>query len=167
MMLMAETRLLFVCLSNICRSPLAEGAFRRLIDRHERIDDYVVASAGLGRWHSGAPADARAVAAGRKRGIDISSHRARHVVEHDFREFDLILALDRQNLAHLRAIAPAEQRHKMHLLLDYAPWLGFDSVADPAPRGGSAYDDAVAIIESGVDGLLAEIDQSRAALESS
>lgn len=167
MKLMAETRLLFVCLGNVCRSPLAEGICRRLIDRSDRLDHYIVASAGIGRWHSGAPADMRAVAAGRRHGIDISGHRARAVTADDFREFDLLLAMDQPGLAHLRAMAPPGHQQKLQLLLAYSPWLGIDSVLDPLRNGAAAFDDAIALIESGIGGLISQLDQSWAALQSS
>lgn len=167
MKLMAETRLLFVCLGNVCRSPLAEAICRRLIDRRDRLDHYIVASAGLGRWHSGAPADRRAVTAGRKHGIDLSGHRARAVAMDDFREFDLLLAMDRPGLAHLRAIAPPGHQRKLQLLLDYSPWLGIDSVLDPSRNSATGFDDAIAQIEAGISGLISQLDQSWAALQSS
>jgi len=120
---------LFVCLGNICRSPLAEGAFR-----HEAraIGLEVVAdSAGTGGWHAGEPPDPRAIAAAGRQGVDISGQRARQVKAEDFRRFDLILALDHDNLRNLRALMPAEATARLGLLLDYAPGLEGRAVADP------------------------------------
>lgn len=97
---------LFVCLGNICRSPLAEGALRAAAVRAGL--DLTVDSAGTGGWHAGDPPDRRAQAAARRHGTDISGLRARQVRPEDFRKFDHVFALDRQNLQDLQAIAPAD-----------------------------------------------------------
>src|SRR3954447_16701919 len=101
----AKTRLLFVCLGNICRSPTAEGVMRRLVRERgleARVD---VESAGTGDWHAGEPPDPRAADAARRRGTDLGG-AARQVTPADFEHFDLLLAMDRDNLRDLRAMAP-------------------------------------------------------------
>jgi len=123
------TSVLFVCLGNICRSPLAEGALRAEAVR--RGLDLHVESAGTGNWHAGEPPDPRAIAAARRRGVDISGQRARQVRTEDFRTFDLILALDRQNLRDLMSIAPADATARLRLLLDHTPGREGQDVADP------------------------------------
>lgn len=123
------TSVLFVCLGNICRSPLAEGALRAEAVR--RGLDLHVESAGTGNWHAGEPPDPRAIAAAWRRGVDISGQRARQVRTEDFRTFDLILALDRQNLRDLMSIAPADATARLRLLLDHTPGREGQDVADP------------------------------------
>jgi protein-tyrosine phosphatase len=113
---MKPVRILFVCLGNICRSPLAEG-----ILRHAAGDGSIeVDSAGTGGWHIGDPPDRRSIAVALKHGIDIARQRCRKVDSRDFEAFDLIFAMDGSNLAHLRAMAPLMAQHKLHLFLDYA-----------------------------------------------
>lgn len=122
-------RILFVCLGNICRSPSAEGVTRAKAQaRGVKLD---LDSAGTGDWHLGeAPYDPMQKAA-RARGYDLSGLRARQVERADFRRFDLIVAMDPDNLGELRALAPAEGGAELRLLIDYAPELGADAVPDP------------------------------------
>jgi protein-tyrosine phosphatase len=126
---MAKPALLFVCLGNICRSPLAEAAFRQAAAKAGL--DVEADSAGTGDWHVGAPPDRRARAEALRHGIDIAPYRARQVVPEDFRRFTHVLALDRQNLADLRANAPVDASAKLSLLLDHVAELKGRSVADP------------------------------------
>lgn len=124
-----EIAVLFVCLGNICRSPLAEAAFRREIARRGltiRID-----SAGTGGWHAGHPPDPRAQRIARQKGVEIGGYRARQVVSSDFRSFSHILALDSRNLSDLKALQPSDATAKMGLLLDHVRGREGQSVADP------------------------------------
>ncbi|HTU11418.1 MAG TPA: low molecular weight protein-tyrosine-phosphatase [Allosphingosinicella sp.] len=122
-------RVLFVCLGNICRSPLAEGAFRA---EAARIGlDAEADSAGTGDWHRGEPPDRRAIAAARRNGVDISELRARQVRPADFQRFDHVVALDDDNLANLAAIRPERSRASLSLLLDHVPGRAGQAVADP------------------------------------
>jgi protein-tyrosine phosphatase len=120
---------LFVCLGNICRSPLAEAAFRREAERIEL--DAEADSAGTGGWHVGRPPDPRAIATARCHGIDISSRRARQVEPEDFRRFDHIVALDTDNLDALQRIRPPVARARLSLLLDHVEGRRGEAVADP------------------------------------
>lgn len=132
---MREPSLLFVCLGNICRSPLAEAAFRAEAGRagFPALAD----SAGTGDWHLGHPPDPRAQAEALAHGIDISGLRARQVSADDFHRFDHVLALDAKNLADLRRIRPAAGTARLSLLLDHVPGMAGRSVADPY-WGGAA-----------------------------
>lgn len=121
--------ILFVCMGNICRSPLAEAAFRRVAD--DLGLDAEVDSAGTGGWHAGHAPDPRAQAEALRHGIDISGYRARQVTAEDFRRFTHILALDADNLADLRAIAPIDATARLGLLLDHAGGRAGESVVDP------------------------------------
>jgi protein-tyrosine phosphatase len=130
--------ILFVCLGNICRSPLAEGAFRAEADRLGL--DAEVDSAGTGGWHQGEPPDRRAIAAAERGGVDISGQRARKVTRADFDRFDHIVALDAENLADLERLRPAGSRARLSLLLDHVPGREGQAVADPYYGGDSHFD---------------------------
>lgn len=121
--------ILFLCLGNICRSPLAEGAARAAFAAAGI--DAVLDSAGTGDWHLGHPPDARAQAEARRRGVDISDLRARQLSPEDLRRFDLILAADMNNLRDARAIRPADATATLALMLDRVPGREGESVADP------------------------------------
>ena len=118
---------LFVCLGNICRSPTAEAVFRTLaIGRELHID-----SAGTSGWHDGGRADPRASDEARRRGYDMSAIRSRKVTLADFDTFDLIIAMDNQNLQDLEDVQPAGSAARVELFLPYAPELNRDEVPDP------------------------------------
>ena len=121
--------LLFVCLGNICRSPLAEAAFRAAAAQAGLA--VLADSAGTGDWHIDEPPDPRAQAEALRHGIDISGYRGRQVSAADFQRFDLVLALDHRNLADLRRIRPADGTARLSLLLDHVPGMAGQSVADP------------------------------------
>ena len=121
--------ILFVCLGNICRSPLAEAALRLAAAKAGIAMS--VDSAGTGDWHAGDPPDRRAQAVAKRHGADVSTLRARQVEEEDFRRFDRIFALDHSNLAALQAIAPADGTAELFLLMDVVPGREGDDVHDP------------------------------------
>lgn len=125
----SKPAILFVCLGNICRSSLAEAAFRAEADRAGLSVE--ADSAGTGDWHIGAGPDRRAVATAKRHGIDISGYRARQVSAEDFRQFTHIFALDTNNLADLQAIAPADSTAALDLLLNVAPGREGQAVQDP------------------------------------
>ena len=143
--------ILFVCLGNICRSPLAEAAFRR---EAERIGlDVAVDSAGTGDWHVGEPPDRRAIAVARANGVDISGYRGRQVTAADFDRFDHVVALDLANLARLRALQPAKSRADLSLLLDYVPGREGEPVADPYYGADAGFDTTWADVTAGAQAL--------------
>ncbi|MFN3387424.1 MAG: low molecular weight protein-tyrosine-phosphatase [Allosphingosinicella sp.] len=120
---------LFVCLGNICRSPLAEAALR---GEAERLGiEIAVDSAGTGDWHVGSPPDPRAVAVAKRSGVDISHLRARQVERADFHRFDHVVALDAQNLRDLERLRPQGAEARLSLLLDHVPGREGEAVADP------------------------------------
>ena len=146
---------LFVCLGNICRSPLAEAAFRREAERlgmAVRID-----SAGTGDWHVGRPPDPRAAAVAAKNGIDVSRLRARQVSPADFYEFSHIIALDAQNLADLRAMQPANGTAELSLLLDHVEGRQGDPVADPYYGEAEHFDQTWRDVTEGAEALARKI----------
>ncbi|OHT20714.1 low molecular weight protein-tyrosine-phosphatase [Edaphosphingomonas haloaromaticamans] len=142
---------LFVCLGNICRSPLAEAAFR---EEAARIGlDAQIDSAGTGDWHLGHAPDKRAQAVARRNGIDISGYRARQVTPDDFRRFSHIVALDANNFADLRALSPADATAELSLLLDHVPGREGQAVADPYYGDEAGFDITWADVVAGARGL--------------
>jgi protein-tyrosine phosphatase len=152
-----KRNILFVCLGNICRSPIAEGVFNHLLRQRGLDGPLTVASAGLGSWHIGNPPDKRAQNAMRLRGIDISQSRARRVEPDDFARFDMILAMDRSNRDALQKMAPPEHRHKVALFMDYAPNLCVHEIPDPFFGDLDGFDYAYQLIEAACRGLLVSL----------
>lgn len=130
---------LFVCLGNICRSPLAEAALRR--EAQAAGVEMTVDSAGTGSWHVGKGPDPRSCAQAQRQGIDIRSYRARQVVPDDFHRFDRIVALDAANLADLKRIAPPNSRAVLSLLLDHVPGQEGRDVTDPYFGGPEGFEE--------------------------
>ena len=151
------TRVLFVCLGNICRSPTAEAVFRDLARREAAARAFEVDSAGTHGYHAGSPPDERSVAAARRRGIDMSEIRARVLLAADFERFDLVLAMDTSVYQRLQRIAPREYAGRVRLFLDYAPQLGRRDVPDPYYGGATGFEDVLDLVEEGARGLLAAL----------
>lgn len=126
---MPEPAVLFVCLGNICRSPLAEAAFRA--EAAKAGLKVVADSAGTADYHVGEPPDPRAIRTAAKFGIDISGYRGRQATAEDFERFTHIMAADHSNLRNLRRIAPASHSARLSLLLDLVPGRAGQAVADP------------------------------------
>jgi protein-tyrosine phosphatase len=153
-------RILFVCLGNICRSPTAEGVMRALVREAGLEDRIEVDSAGTGGWHVGAPPDERSAAAARRRGIDLEG-AARRVVPEDFERFEMLLAMDSENLGALRALAPdadAAARARLLRELDPASAGAADlDVPDPYHGGARGFDDVLDLVEAACRGLLEDL----------
>ena len=144
-------RVLFVCLGNICRSPLAEAAFRAEAERTGLQVE--VDSAGTGDWHRGQAPDRRAIAAAKRNGVDISELRARQVTRGDFDRFDEIVALDEEILADLERLRPDGARARLSLLLDHVPGREGQAVADPYYGGDTHFDVTWRDVTEGARGL--------------
>lgn len=151
------TKILFICLGNICRSPLAQGMMEYHLKRAGFESRVAVDSAGTAGYHVGATPDDRAVVAASRRGIDISHQRARQIQTSDFELFDYICAMDIENLTALRSRCPAPESDKLGLLLDFAPQSVGQEVPDPYYGGEEGFEHALDLIESGVIGLIEEI----------
>ncbi len=142
---------LFVCLGNICRSPLAEAAFR--LEAEKLGLKVSVDSAGTGDWHSGEPPDPRAQAVARRHGADISAYKARQVKARDFSTFTHIVALDRDNLGTLRKLRPHDATAEVSLLLDHVEGRQGEPVADPYYGDEAAFEITWADVTQGAKAL--------------
>ena len=147
-------RVLFVCLGNICRSPTAEGVLRHLLRQSAPELQVEVDSAGTADYHIGEPPDLRSQRAALSRGIDLSALRARQVAPRDFARFDLILAMDRQNLRELEAMRPAGSRARIRLFLEYAAQPGGLEVPDPYYRDASGFEEVLDLCTAAARGLV-------------
>ena len=151
---------LFVCMGNICRSPTAEGVLRHRAAALDEALDIHIDSAGTHGYHAGSPPDPRAVSAAARRGIDISGQRARAVESADFQRFDLILAMDEDNLQVLEAMRPANSRADLQLFLGFCRNAETQSVPDPYYGGGAGFERVLDIIEDASQNLLEELRRS-------
>lgn len=157
-------KILFVCLGNICRSPTAEAVFRAVAARDAPELTVEVDSAGTAGYHIGAPPDPRTMEAAHRRGYDMSPLRARIVEPRDFELYDLILAMDRDNLVALHHRAPAHTRERVRLFLEFAPEAGATEVPDPYYGGPNGFEEVLDLVEAATHGLLKHLRQrSRAA----
>lgn len=150
-------RILFVCLGNICRSPTAEAVLRTLAAREAPELRIEVDSAGTAAYHVGSPPDPRTRAAAARRGYDLERLRARVIEQADFERFDLILAMDEENLRALRRRAPAHER--LQLFLEYAPQQDVREVPDPYYGGPNGFEEVLDLVEAAARGLLAHLRQ--------
>lgn len=150
-------RVLFVCMGNICRSPTAEGVFRRVLADRAPDLEVEIDSAGTHSYHIGNPPDRRAIEAARRRGIDLSPLRARQVSREDFERFDLILAMDEENLEELRRRADARYHERIRLMMEFAPDAPLRHVPDPYYGGASGFEQVLDLLEQAAEGLIAEL----------
>ena len=150
---MSKTKILFVCMGNICRSPTAEGAFLEKITKKGLLDLFEIDSAGTHAYHIGEGPDKRSQSSASKFGVDLSNQRARQVHESDFYYYDYIFAMDKSNLSDLKAICPKEHQHKLSLMLDNIPENNGKSVPDPYFEG--RFDDVYKML-SRASGFLLE-----------
>ena len=151
------TKVLFVCLGNICRSPTADGIFNHIVVREKMDQKIIIDSAGTGDWHVGKSPDSRTVAAARKRGYDLSVLRARQVSARDFDEFDYVLAMDKSNLSDLQRMKPAEYAGHLGLFLDFGSRKDYREVPDPYYGGHDGFEMALDLVEDAAQGLLNHI----------
>jgi protein-tyrosine phosphatase len=147
-------RVLFVCLGNICRSPMAEGVFQHLVDEAGLSDKILVESAGTGSWHVGERAHPGTRSILRQNGIDYHG-RARQVRNRDFEYFDYILAMDDSNLADLRTMMLPNSKAEVRRFLDFAVDLPTREVPDPYYNG--RFEEVYQLVRQGAEGLLAHI----------
>ena len=154
-------RILFVCMGNICRSPTAAAVMRRALALRAPQLQIEIDSAGTHDYHVGAAPDRRATEAASRRGIDMSGLRARAIADADFERFDLILAMDEENLAELRRRAPRVHHHRLRLVMEYAADASPRAVPDPYYGGPQGFEEVLDLLEEAVDGLLNDLNRSR------
>lgn len=148
---------LFVCTGNICRSPTAEGVFRHMVAKAGLTKEITVDSAGTQSFHIGEAPDERSIQAAQARGYDMSGQAARRVQERDFQKFDLVLAMDREHLHHLNAMAPGDTYERVKLFLSYASKTSVQEVPDPYYGGEAGFEKVLDLIEDGGRGLIEAI----------
>ncbi|HEY7771640.1 MAG TPA: low molecular weight protein-tyrosine-phosphatase [Marinagarivorans sp.] len=147
------TKVLFVCLGNICRSPTAHGIFEAQVKARGLEDRIVVDSAGTASWHAGNPPDARSIQFARQRGYELKHLRARQAIVEDFDEFDIILAMDNSNLSDLRDLCPKHFSGHLGLFLDFAK-ASESQVPDPYHGGDAGFEQVLDLVEDASEGLL-------------
>ncbi len=150
-------RVLFVCLGNICRSPTAEGVFRKLITEQGLEAAVEIDSAGTHAYHVNEPPDTRAVQAAAYRDIDLSRIRGRQATAEDFAIFDYILAMDEENVRHLSKAAPPDMTHKIRLFMEYSSNFIEREIPDPYWGGATGFNRVLDMIEDASGGLLRDI----------
>ena len=150
-------RILFVCMGNICRSPTAEGVFRRLVQERAPHLPIEIDSAGTHDYHVGEPPDSRSVAAAARRGIDLRGLRARQVSDEDFARFDLIVAMDRRNRVRWLERAPPVSHERIRLFMEFAGDRNVEDVPDPYYGGPLGFEQVLDLAEEAAAGLLDEV----------
>jgi protein-tyrosine phosphatase len=153
----AKTWVMFVCMGNICRSPTAEAVFKHRAQRAGLADRLFIASSGTHGSHEGDPPDQRAIAAGKRRGYDLSAIRSRPLLRSDYQRFHYMLGMDAHNLRILNGMKPADCKGYIGRLLDFAPHLGKSDIVDPYYGSEHQFEEVLDQIEAGADGLIAEI----------
>lgn len=146
--------ILFVCTANICRSPTAAAVMRRYLGRKGAETQFEVASAGTHDYHAGKPPFPMAVQVAKDKGIDLTGHIARRISPNDFDHYDMILAMDRGNIARLRQVAPTRAKQKIELLLEYGDDFHGEDVPDPYGGELRDFERALIMIKDGCRGLV-------------
>ena len=148
-------RVLFVCLGNICRSPIAQGVFENVARRAGLEDEIFVDSAGTGNWHVGSPPDERAMKSARLRGLDISTQRARQISRDDCENFDYILTMDEENYHMVSSLCRGSA--VVRPFLDFAADSPEREVPDPYYGGPEGFERVMDLVEEASEGLLEDI----------
>lgn len=155
-----KVSILFVCMGNICRSPTAEGVFRKLVADAGLADRIEIDSAGTHAFHTAKPADRRAQEAAEKRGYSLAGIKARRVDDADFERFDLVIAMDNENMQILRERADSSRHQKLRLFLEFAD-LDIREVPDPYYGGAAGFERVLDLVEAASRGLLADLQKTR------
>ncbi|MFT5085537.1 MAG: protein-tyrosine phosphatase [Lentisphaeria bacterium] len=159
---MKPTRVLFVCLGNICRSPTAHGVFEHMVSQEGLSHVINTDSAGTAHWHEGKAPDSRTVAAAKRRGYDLSHLRGRQCKAEDFAGFDYILAMDNHNLSELEQLSPLQYPGHLGLFLEFATQAQVREVPDPYYGGSDGFNYVVDLVEDACRGLLGYIRKTSA-----
>ncbi len=151
--------ILFVCMGNICRSPSAEGFFARALQGSVYKDQVSIDSAGTHSYHVGHEPDSRAIETASKFGVKIGHLRARKVSQSDFQEYDLIIAMDRENFTHLQAIQPSGSVASLQMMMEYHPQKQPAEVPDPYYGGIDGFTYMCELLDSATAGLLRDVEE--------
>lgn len=151
--------ILFVCMGNICRSPSAEGFFARALQGSVYKDQVSIDSAGTHSYHVGHEPDSRAIETASKFGVKIGHLRARKVSQSDFQEYDLIIAMDRENFTHLQAIQPPGSAASLQMMMEYHPQKQPAEVPDPYYGGIDGFTYMCELLDSATAGLLRDVEE--------
>jgi protein-tyrosine phosphatase len=151
---MRQVRVLFVCMGNICRSPTAEGVFKRIVEKAGLEGLVVSDSAGTHDYHIGEQPDSRSQRAAANRGYDLAALRGRQVGRRDFEEFDYVLAMDLANLRQLERLCPPQHAHKVRLFLEFSGDPALREVPDPYYGGPQGFEHVLDLVEQASRGLL-------------
>lgn len=154
---MSDFSVLFVCMGNICRSPTAHGVFVQRVREQGLAARVRVESAGTHDYHVGRPPDERAQEHAERRGYDLSVLRARQIHRRDFERHDLILVMDRDNLARVQALCPPDQLHKLRRLTEFCLEQSADVVPDPYYGGAQGFEQVLDLVEDACAGLLRHV----------
>jgi len=154
-------KVLFVCMGNICRSPTAEGVFRRKVEEAGLHKHFHIDSAGTHEYHVGRPPDNRAQLAAGERGYDLAKLRGRQVSQKDFKEFDFILAMDMDNLTRLQDICPGEHAHKLGLFMQYSKNFLEREVPDPYYGDSAGFERVLDMVEDAGQGFIEHLHAQR------
>lgn len=157
----ARVRVLFVCMGNICRSPTAQGVFMKRVAEEGLAHLVESDSAGTHAYHVGEAPDRRARETAQRRGIDLSTQRARRALAEDFELFDYVLAMDQDNHSALSALCPPGFEQRLRLFMDYAPHLERREVPDPYYGGANGFETVFDMVDEAARGLLEEIRRER------
>ncbi len=155
---MNKTKVLFVCVGNICRSPSAQGVFEKLIHNKGLSYLFEVDSAGTHSYHVGSASDSRSISSAQKRGIDLTSQHARQAKSRDFEKFDYIIAMDDDNFENLKQICPSpEFENKLFTMMSFSENKYYTEIPDPYYGGESGFDLVLDLLEDACNGLLKQI----------
>lgn len=153
-------KICFVCLGNICRSPTAEGIFQHLVNERGYQEYFYIDSAGTSAYHIGEPANSKSREVAQKHGVELRS-RARRFLSSDLVEFDLILAMDHENLDNIRQLNSTNQhRHKVKLMRDFDPDPGDGAVPDPYYGGMDGFQHVYDVVKRSCENLLDELENN-------
>ena len=154
-------KLLVICLGNICRSPLAEGALRCRIAESPLAGDVEVDSAGTGDWHLGLPPDPRAIDCAKRHDVDIGMLRGRQVRASDFEDFDWLLCADANNLRDVLRVAPPHARHKVVMLMEWAGIGQGSGIPDPYTGSADHFEEVWQMVDAAAQAVVARLCQVR------
>lgn len=150
----ADFKILFVCMGNTCRSPIAEAVFSKKLADRDILHRFKIDSAGTHNFHPDTPPDERSQKHALKRGYDLSNLRARPVIERDFEEFDLLLTMDWDNRALLEEMCPASHLYKIRGLAEFLQTTQASVIPDPDYGGDQGFEDVLDLIEEASEGLM-------------